>query len=237
MNKSQENNVASVFIPNSLFRMQVANMSNSTRLFAEPCWRPLIASGAKKTTRSGLSPAHWSGAAWHWALLGSLKSGELAPCRRAHSQSPATSHLGLESNTPSSQERPSGPSAAPSKKLPSKQRQLLHEKKKINTTVTASINGCENWPPSEGPNQFDLWKRSELASRFGTFTALEKGLNYTASAHYIDKILAETSYVLSSGKKCKSIWLLILQSSIAWGHVKCPKFLSSQIWGWNRSKT
>lgn len=37
MNKSQENNVASVFIANSLFRLQVANISNSTRLFEEHC--------------------------------------------------------------------------------------------------------------------------------------------------------------------------------------------------------
>lgn len=111
--------------------------------------------------------------------------------------------------------------------------------------MTISINGCENWAPSEGPNPFDLWKRSELSSRFGTFIALEKGLNYAASAHYIDKILAETSYVLSSGKKCKSIWLLILQSSIAWGHVKCPSFylprsedgtedIHRELWGWQQ---
>lgn len=57
-------------------------------------------------------------------------------------------------------------------------------RKKTNTTVTTSINGCQNWPTvCEGPNQFDLWKLSKLSSRFGTSTAQEKGFNYTASAH------------------------------------------------------
>lgn len=57
-------------------------------------------------------------------------------------------------------------------------------RKKTNTTVTTSINGCQNWPTvCEGPNQFDLWKRSKLSSRFGTSTAQEKGFNYTARAH------------------------------------------------------
>lgn len=37
MNKSQENNVDSIFIPNSLFRMQIANISKSTKLFEESC--------------------------------------------------------------------------------------------------------------------------------------------------------------------------------------------------------
>lgn len=62
MNKSQENNVASVFIANSLFRMQVANISNSTRFFKEPCWRALLDNKAKETTLSGLGPARWPGA-------------------------------------------------------------------------------------------------------------------------------------------------------------------------------
>lgn len=69
-NKSQENNVDSIFIPNSLFRMQIANISKSTKLFEESCWRSLIASRAKKATQSHVGSAHWSGACWTLGTLG-----------------------------------------------------------------------------------------------------------------------------------------------------------------------
>lgn len=70
MNKSQENNVASIFIPNSLFRMQIANISISTRL-----WGTMLKTSLSEQSQAsylrGSGPAQQPGAVRDRAVLSS----------------------------------------------------------------------------------------------------------------------------------------------------------------------
>lgn len=147
MNKSQENNAASILILNSLFRMQITNISNSIRLFEDLCSSLLFAEETRKRLfkPSVLLACQWRSNTGHFQVLPDQDilfhnkrlipwalQPFILPIWEQHSASWLCLHSAI------------WPQPTAEFKRFISHKYLPQEKKKENSMTASFINGCQN---------------------------------------------------------------------------------------------